>query len=245
MVAVRAPSQPLFFQLYVNRKRNVAEDLIAKINNVGMDAIFLTGDAPVGGKREQDLRLKGEFEGPSGGVSEKSGVTQGVSQAMFAGVDPDLNWDDIKWIRSKSSLPIIVKGVQSVEDALIAYEKGAEGILISNHGGRQLDTTRPSLDVLLEIRKFAPHLLRSQYRGPTGCTKACVEHPDQLYPPDAPASGKGERPFHIFVDGGVNRGTDVIKALCLGAEAVGVGRGFLYAQSIAGVEGVEHAVKSE
>lgn len=63
-----------------------------------MDAIFLTGDAPVGGKRERDLRLKGEFEGPAGGVSEKSEETQGVSQAMFAGVDPDLNWDDIAWV---------------------------------------------------------------------------------------------------------------------------------------------------
>jgi isopentenyl diphosphate isomerase/L-lactate dehydrogenase-like FMN-dependent dehydrogenase len=95
MSAVRAPSQPLFFQLYVNRNRSVAADLIRKINKLDMDAIFMTGDAPVGGKRERDMRLKGEFEGPAGGVSEKSDSTQGVSQAMFAGVDPDLNWDDI------------------------------------------------------------------------------------------------------------------------------------------------------
>jgi L-lactate dehydrogenase (cytochrome) len=66
-------------------------------------------------QRERDLRLKGEFEGPAGGVSEKSGETQGVSQAMFAGVDPDLNWEDIKWIKSQSDLPIIVKGIQCVE----------------------------------------------------------------------------------------------------------------------------------
>lgn len=92
---MRAPAQPLFFQLYVNRNRSVAADLIRKINKLDMDAIFMTGDAPVGGKRERDMRLKGEFEGPAGGVSEKSDSTQGVSQAMFAGVDPDLNWDDI------------------------------------------------------------------------------------------------------------------------------------------------------
>lgn len=92
---MRAPSQPLFFQLYVNRNRSVAADLIRKINKLDMHAIFMTGDAPVGGKRERDMRLKGEFEGPAGGVSEKSDSTQGVSQAMFAGVDPDLNWDDI------------------------------------------------------------------------------------------------------------------------------------------------------
>ena len=95
MCAVRSPSQPLFFQLYVNRNRSVATELIQKVNHLKMDAIFLTGDAPVGGKRERDLRLKGEFEGPAGGVSEKSDSTQGVSQAMFAGVDPDLCWDDI------------------------------------------------------------------------------------------------------------------------------------------------------
>lgn len=79
----------------MNRKRDVAEELIKKVDRLGMDAIMMTGDAPVGGKRERDLRLKGEFEGPSGGVSEKSEGTQGVSQAMFAGVDPDLHWDDI------------------------------------------------------------------------------------------------------------------------------------------------------
>lgn len=96
MDAARSSGQPLFFQLYVNRKRDVAKELIAKVNRLNMNAIFLTGDAPVGGKRERDLRLKGEFEGPAGGVSEKSDSTQGVSQAMFAGVDPDLNWEDIK-----------------------------------------------------------------------------------------------------------------------------------------------------
>lgn len=95
MQAVRRYEQPLFFQLYVNRKRDVATELIKKIGRLNMDAILLTGDAPVGGKRERDLRLKGEFEGPAGGVSEKGEETQGVSQAMFAGVDPDLCWEDI------------------------------------------------------------------------------------------------------------------------------------------------------
>ena len=96
MCAVRQPSQPLFFQLYVNRNRSLASDLIKKLNRLNLDAIFLTGDAPVGGKRERDLRLKGEFESPAGGVAVKSeGGSQGVSEAMFAGVDPDLNWEDI------------------------------------------------------------------------------------------------------------------------------------------------------
>ena len=119
--AVREPNQPLFFQLYVNRKRDVAAELLKKVNNLNIDAIFMTGDAPVGGKRERDLRLKGEFEGPAGGVSEKSGESQGVSQAMFAGVDPDLNWEDIKWVKSQSDLPIIIKGIQCVEVSLDWY----------------------------------------------------------------------------------------------------------------------------
>ncbi|KAI9638614.1 L-lactate dehydrogenase [Dioszegia hungarica] len=238
--AARAPGQPLFFQLYVNRKREVAAELIKKVDRLGMDAIMMTGDAPVGGKRERDLRLKGEFEGPAGGVSEKSGETQGVSQAMFAGVDPDLHWDDIPWVRSLTDTPIIIKGVQTVEDALLAYERGADGILISNHGGRQLDTTRPCLDVLLEIRKHAPQLLRPEFRGDTGLNPESLKNLAQVVPPSRP--GKMERPFEVYIDGGINRGTDVVKALCLGANAVGVGRGFLFAQSVAGVEGVEHAV---
>ncbi|ORX39755.1 putative L-lactate dehydrogenase [Kockovaella imperatae] len=248
LCAVRSSSQPLFFQLYVNRNRDIASDLIRKLNKLNLDAIFLTGDAPVGGKRERDLRLKGEFEGPAGGVAVKGeGESKGVSEAMFAGVDPDLNWEDIKWIKSLSDMPIVVKGIQCVEDALLAYEHGASGILISNHGGRQLDTTRPSLDVLLEIRKHAPQLLRPQYRGPTGLIESALKDPQRLIPKEEVKIGKvmdkeGNRPFEIYVDGGIHRGTDVVKALCLGANAVGVGRGFLFAQSVAGVQGVEHAV---
>lgn len=130
-----------------------------------------------------------------------------------------------------------------MEDALLAYEKGADGILISNHGGRQLDTTRPCLDVLLEIRKHAPELLRPEFRGETGLNPSSLKNPSQVVPP-SPA-GKMERPFEVYIDGGINRGTDVVKALCLGANAVGVGRGFLFAQSVGGVKGVEHAVGSE
>lgn len=240
----RAPGQPLFFQLYVNRDRIKANDLVKQLNDSKLDAVFLTCDAPVGGKRERDLRLKGEFEGPAGGVSEKSDETAGVSQAMFAGVDPSLNWTDIDWLKQKTKLPIIIKGIQCVEDALLAKQLGADGILISNHGGRQLDTTRPSLDVLLEIRKYAPELLRPEFRVPTGLQRSALEDPRRLTPAD-PEITPESKPFSIMIDGGVSRGTEVVKALCLGAEAVGVGRGFLFAQSVAGEEGVKHAVDSE
>lgn len=96
MIAERLPDQPLFYQLYVNRDRVKAEELIKRIDSNKFNAIMLTADAPVGGKRERDLRLKGEFDQPAGGVSDKSDATVGVSQAMFAGVDPNLDWDDIK-----------------------------------------------------------------------------------------------------------------------------------------------------
>jgi L-lactate dehydrogenase (cytochrome) len=140
----------------------------------------------------------------------------------------------------------MVKGIQTVEDALLAYQAGCDGILISNHGGRQLDTTRPSLDVLLEIRKHAPHLLRPEFRAPTGVSEDSLLHPERLTPRDAADGvGKHQREFEIFIDGGITRGTEVVKALCLGAKGVGVGRGFLFAQSVAGEEGVEHAVGSE
>lgn len=110
MLAEREEGQPLFYQLYVNRDRAQAEELVKKINKGKFDAIMLTADAPVGGKRERDLRLKGDFEGPAGGVSIKSDDAKGVSQAMFAGVDPDLSWDDIKWLRGVTDIPIMVKG---------------------------------------------------------------------------------------------------------------------------------------
>lgn len=140
----------------------------------------------------------------------------------------------------------MVKGIQTVEDAVQAYQAGCDGILISNHGGRQLDTTRPSLDVLLEIRRWAPHLLRPEFRAATGPSAESIAHPDRLTPRDEPdATGPTPRRFDILIDGGIHRGTDVVKALCLGANGVGIGRGFLFAQSVAGEEGVERAVGSE
>lgn len=98
---------------------------------------------------------------------------------------------------------------------------------------------------MLEIRKHAPWLLRPEYRAPTGVTQALLDEPERLTPKDSTHESPLEKPFEIYVDGGVNRGTDVVKALCLGANAVGVGRGFLFAQSVGGVKGVEHAVGSE
>ncbi|WVR05082.1 hypothetical protein IAU60_002094 [Kwoniella sp. DSM 27419] len=242
--AARAPNQPLFFQLYVNSKRNLSNEVIKKINRLGLNAILLTVDAPVGGKRERDIRAKEAFEPPSTEAFDKQGETSGVAEAIFSAVDPDLSWKDLKWLKEQTDLPVIIKGVQTVEDAVMAYNAGADGVVLSNHGGRQLDTTATGISTLLEIRKHAPFLLRPAYRILTGPSQELIDNPEKLTP-DVPAvsGGQAERRFSIFVDGGIWRGTDAVKALCLGADAVGVGRGFLYAQTVGGQKGVEHAYK--
>ncbi|WWC85377.1 uncharacterized protein L201_000240 [Kwoniella dendrophila CBS 6074] len=243
IVAARAPNQPLFFQLYINSKRHIAKGVVEKINKLGFNAILLTVDAPVGGKRERDIRAKGEFEAPKSDTYDKQGDTKGVAEAIFSAVDPDLSWKDLKWLKEQTDLPIIIKGIQTVEDAVQAYKYGADGVILSNHGGRQLDTTQTGISTLLEIRKHAPFLLRPECRVPMGPSKELIENPD-LLTPSKPLNEKPlDRKFSIFVDGGIWRGTDAVKAICLGADAVGVGRGFLFAQTVAGVKGVEHAIK--
>ena len=110
---------------------------------------------------------------------------------MFSYVDAALKWSDLAHFRQLTGLPIIVKGIQTAEDAALAVQHGVEGIYLSNHGGRQLEGAPSALETLLEIRRHEPQVF-----------------------------DKAE----VYVDGGIRRGTDVLKALCLGATAVGVGR---------------------
>ena len=128
---------------------------------------------------------------------------------MASYIDPGLCWEDLKWLRTLTDLPIVVKGIMSVEDAVLCAEAGVDGILISNHGGRNLDTSPPALRTLLQLRLARPDVF------------------DKM---------------EVYLDGGVRRGTDVLKALCLGAKAVGMGRPFLYALNY-GEEGVRHFVE--
>lgn len=145
-------------------------------------------------------------------LGEKSENSGSTSAAQFSYVDPNLTWEDIPWIKSLApGKPLVIKGISCVEDAILAKEHGCQGIVLSNHGGRQLDGARPPIDVLQEIRRERPELLKE---------------------------------MEIYVDGGIRRGTDVLKALCLGAKAVGLGRPFLYAQSAYGEDGVVKAVQS-
>lgn len=232
LAAERTEGQELAWQLYVASDRDRAEKTIKKAFNLGMSSIWLTVDAPVGGNRERDTKEKiardpvrqarlcfrvfAHFSNlPSrqpkfGEKSENSGST---SAAQFSYVDPNLTWEDIPWIKSLApGKPLVIKGISCVEDAILAKEHGCQGIVLSNHGGRQLDGARPPIDVLQEIRRERPDLLND---------------------------------MEVYVDGGVRRGTDVLKALCLGAKAVGLGRPFLYAQSAYGADGVVKAVQSE
>ncbi|KAI9801282.1 MAG: hypothetical protein M1833_002852 [Piccolia ochrophora] len=206
------PSYPFFFQLYVNKDRRKTTALLQSIQSLGrVRAIFVTVDAPVAGKREADERVKADdsLSSPMSGAkaaNDKQGG--GLGRIMGSYIDASLSWEDIPWLRSCTDLPIVIKGVQSHMDAKMAMEYGVEGIVVSNHGGRSLDTAPPALFILLEIQRNCPEVLDS---------------------------------MEVFVDGGVRRGSDVLKAICLGATAVSVGRPFLYALSY-GVEGVEHLI---
>lgn len=202
-----APNQPFFFQLYVNKDRPKSEELLARVKALGIKAIFVTIDSPIPGKREADERAKGE-EGltiPSGGKAESDKKGGAYGRIMGRFVDASLSWKDIRWLRRNWDGPIVLKGVMTAMDARLAVEHGCDGIVLSNHGGRNLDTSPPSILMLLEMQKCCPEVF------------------DKL---------------EVLVDGGIRRGTDIFKALCLGARGVGIGRGFLYAL-IYGQEGIE------
>ncbi|KAI0506034.1 glycolate oxidase [Xylaria bambusicola] len=189
-------NQPLFFQLYTTRDRAKAQAMIKKLELLGAKALFVTVDSPVIGRREADERIK-----VADGVEVSSG---GVAKAGSMGLlNPMLGWEDLKWIRAATSMPVVLKGVQTVEDAALAYDLGVQGIVLSNHGGRSLDGAQAPILTLLEIRRYAPHLLLPSIRDK----------------------------FQVFVDGGFRRGTDILKALALGASAVGIGRPFLYSMT--------------
>ncbi|GLA35432.1 hypothetical protein AnigIFM63309_011269 [Aspergillus niger] len=209
---------PFFFQLYVNKDREVSRRLLRTAEENGAKAVFVTVDAPVAGKREADERVPLDphdirFRTPLpmsgaciGGNDEKGG---GLGRSMGQYIIAGFTWEDLAWLKENTFLPIVLKGVQTAEDAILAMEYGVDGIVVSNHGGRSLDTSTSSIAVLMEIRRCCPQVF------------------DRL---------------EVFVDGGIRRGTDIIKAICLGAKAVGMGRHFLYSLCY-GQEGVERLIE--
>ncbi|KXN87469.1 Cytochrome b2, mitochondrial [Leucoagaricus sp. SymC.cos] len=217
IVDAAQPGQPLFLQLYVNRDREITKKYVQHAEKRGIKALFITVDAPQLGRREKDMRMK--VVDDNGTAKVQDGQTdvkkdQGISRAISSFIDPSLSWKDIPWFRSITNMPIVLKGIATPEDALLAYDAGVQGIVLSNHGGRQLDTSFSGLENL------PPIIAALKTRGPW-------PNPN----------------FSVFVDGGVRRASDVLKALALGATAIGIGRGFLYSFCAYGQEGVEKAIQ--
>jgi 4-hydroxymandelate oxidase len=209
---VAAATGPVWFQLYVYKDRKATEAVVARAEAAGCSALVLTVDAPFLGTRERDVKNRFSLPAHLGvenmvpaGYSElkRPAADSGLAAYVAELLDPSLSWKDVLWLRSITTLPIVVKGIVREDDARRAVDAGAAGMVVSNHGGRQLDTSPATIDVLAGIA-------------------------------DAVAAR-----CEIYVDGGVRRGTDVIKALALGARAVLVGRPILWGLAFDGSRGVE------
>jgi 4-hydroxymandelate oxidase len=208
---VAAGTGPVFFQLYIYKDRGLTRDLIARAETAGCAGIALTVDAPVFGKREPDVRnrfqlpagIQMENAAPAGyGDFPDEGDGSGLTAYVNSLIDPSIGWADLEWLVSVTSLPVIVKGVVRGDDAARCVDHGAAAVVVSNHGGRQLDTSPATIDALPEVV--------------------------------AAVDGRIE----VLMDGGVRRGTDVIKALAQGARAVLLGRPILWGLSVNGADGV-------
>ena len=200
---------PKWFQLYVFKDRGVTESLVKRAKKAGYKALVLTVDLPVHGRRERDMRTgfhlpKGLTMGnfPAGPLASRSGGDSSLKTFVAEQFDATLTWEDVKWLKKVSGLPVIVKGILHPDDAALAVKNGVDGVVVSNHGGRQLDHTVATLDALPAVV-------------------------------DA-VEGRCE----VFLDGGVRRGTDVLKAVALGARAVLVGRPVLWGLALGGRRGV-------
>ncbi|KAI2786915.1 Cytochrome b2 [Penicillium oxalicum] len=213
IVDAKQGDQVQWLQLYVNKDREITRKIVAHAEKRGCKGLFITVDAPQLGRREKDMRSKFSDAG-SNVQSGDDGIdrSQGAARAISSFIDPALSWKDIPWFKSITKMPIVLKGVQCVEDVLRAVEAGVDGVVLSNHGGRQLETARSGIEVLAEVM---PAL---RERG-------------------------WDKRIEVYVDGGVRRATDILKALCLGAKGVGIGRPFLYAMSAYGVDGVNRAMQ--
>jgi 4-hydroxymandelate oxidase len=214
--AVRAATiAPLWFQLYVYRDLDLSRDLVQRVEAAGFDALVLTADAPVLGQRERDLRHRFRLPPelvlanlPAGLERLPDAPESSAMAAHFATmINPSLTWKDLDWLGGITRLPIILKGVLRADDARLAVEHGARAVIVSNHGGRQLDTAVPSIQALPEIVEAVS---------------------DDI---------------EVLLDGGVRRGTDVVKALALGARAVLLGRPILWGLAVGGEAGVRHVLQ--
>jgi isopentenyl diphosphate isomerase/L-lactate dehydrogenase-like FMN-dependent dehydrogenase len=206
-----AAAGPRWFQLYCYRDREVSRDLVARAESAGYSALVLTVDTPRLGRRERDV--KNAFTLPAGvtirnlepyGAVDalRWGTSSSFQQYVHDLLDGSLTWESVDWLRSIARVPILIKGVIAGDDGRLAVEHGVAGVVVSNHGGRQLDGTLATIDAL----------------------------------PDVVEAVEGRVP--VLIDGGIRRGTDVFKAVALGASAVLIGRPYLWGLAVAGEDGV-------
>jgi isopentenyl diphosphate isomerase/L-lactate dehydrogenase-like FMN-dependent dehydrogenase len=200
---------PRWFQLYWFRDRGFTRDLVQEAAAGGFAALVLTVDLPEPGPRERDRRsgfaLPDDLPMPN--LPRTLVGASYFHDTLSEVVDTSLTWRDLEWLRAECPLPLVVKGLLTAEDALLACEHGAAGVVVSNHGGRQLDGSPATLDVLPEVVEAA--------------------------------AGRAE----VYLDGGVRRGTDVAKALALGARAVLVGRPALWGLAAGGEDGARQVLE--
>uniref|UniRef100_A0A8C8AZS9 (S)-2-hydroxy-acid oxidase n=1 Tax=Otus sunia TaxID=257818 RepID=A0A8C8AZS9_9STRI len=199
-ISAAAPGSLRWFQLYIHRNRAVSQQLVQQAEALGFQGLVLTADLPYTGKRRDDVRngfrlpphicLRDTDDRSEYGLPPNS-------------LDPSVTWNDIYWLRSLTHLPIIIKGILTKEDAELAVSHGVQGIIVSNHGGRQLDGGPATIDALVEVVEAV--------------------------------QGRVE----VYLDGGIRKGSDVLKALALGAKCVFIGRpalwGLAYKQFHSGV----------
>jgi isopentenyl diphosphate isomerase/L-lactate dehydrogenase-like FMN-dependent dehydrogenase len=208
-VSAAAPGAPRWFQLYVFRDRGVTRAFVEEAVAHGYGAIVLTVDAPRLGRRERDVRTG--FRVPEDIVVPSMaalGTWAGATPLELLGaIDASLAWRDLDELRSLSPLPLVLKGIQTAEDASLAVEHGVDAIVVSNHGGRQLDAVAPTAELLPEIVEAV--------------------------------AGRLE----VYVDGGIRRGSDAVKALALGARAVLVGRPPLWGLACDGEAGARRVLE--
>src|SRR5437867_3443293 len=233
-----ASSAPVWYQLYLAGGRDCALPALERAKAAGFSALVVTIDTAVAGMRERDFRngvkelLSGRvrlmlpfvsqllvkprwlagFFSDGGLMKFPNIVVPGKGPMLYADVTAALEqsvvtWEDLKWIRNAWTGPIVIKGIHTAEDARRAVDEGADALVVSNHGGRQLDRVAPSLQMLPEV-----------------------------------VAAVGDR-IEVLFDGGIRRGSDIIKALCLGARAVLVGRAYAYGLGAAGESGVARAIE--
>jgi 4-hydroxymandelate oxidase len=202
---IKEARSPLWFQLYTQNDRSITADLIQEVEGAGCEAVCVTVDTPVLGVRTRQFRAG--FKLPPGVSTPHNRRGGGASGNMDPALHSHLQWQDIAWLRSIVRSKLWLKGILHPDDADRAIEMGADGIMVSNHGARNLDTMPATIDLLPAIHEKVA----------------------------------GRVP--VIVDGGIRRGTDVVKALMRGATAVMIGRPYLYALAVGGEEGVARCIE--